>query len=393
MFVPTQPTVRLRWLGRRTPNLPSWFADDRWVPGGRTELYAYGRTGLYAFLETLDRTDGTVLLPAYVPESAVWPFRKAGFDVRYYPVSETLSYPFEEVAERIRDVRPDAVLFVHYLGFADPNFRRLVAVAREAGATVIEDCSRGAFSRDADGRLLGSTGDAAMYSLHKTLPAPHGGLLVTRGKAPTPPRDRLSESSELATLAAMAAIDSADARPFVRSLNGNDAYRSFEYHYSRLPTPPDAAWPPKMPGRLSKIGLSKTVPKAVQNARRDTYERLRTRLADVDELTVLTPEAHDGACPYGVAVRVPGGHERREKLYVSLRKQGLPVTRYVWPLKEGKRVLESYPETNVLRTSSLVFPTHQQMPERTVSYLASAIESGLVSPSQSRSGRNTAGTR
>lgn len=380
MFVPTQPTVRLRWLGRRTPDLPSWFADARWVPEGRKELYAYARTGLYAFLETLDSADETVLLPAYVPESAVWPFRKAGFDVRYYPVSESLSYPAEEVAARIREVRPDVVLFVHYLGFADPNFRELLDVAREAGATVIEDCSRGAFSRDAEGRPLGSAGDAAIFSLHKTLPAPHGGLLVTRGDAPTPPAGRLSERSDLATLAATTAIDSVDARPFVRSLNGNDAYRSFDYHYSRLPDQPDAAWPPKMPGRLSKIGLSKTAPAEVRRARRDRYERLRTRLAAVDELTVLTPEAHDGVCPYGVAVRLPGGHERREKLYLSLREQGLPVTRYIWPLEEGRRVLEAHPETNVLRTSSLVFPTHQQMPERTVSRLASAVESGLVSP-------------
>lgn len=390
MFVPTEPTVRLRWLDGRDPGLPSWFADDEWVPTGRRELYAYGRTGVYAFLESLDAGDGTALVPAYVPESAVWPFRKAGMTVEYYPVSESLSYPFDAVADRIRTVRPDVVLFVHYLGFADPNFRRLVGVAREEGATVIEDCSRGAFGRDADGRLLGSTGDAALYSLHKTLPAPNGGLLVTRDAAPVPAREQVSELSDLLTLAATTAVDGVDARPFVRSLNGNDAYHSFEYYYAKVPDPPAAAWPPKLPGWVSNVGFSRTSPREVQRTRRDLYERLRVRLEDVAEMTVLTPEAHEGACPYGVAVRLPGGHERRETLYRSLRKRGLPVTRYIWPLEEGTRVLEAYSTTSVLRTSTLVFPVHHQMPDGAVDCLVSAIESELSPVSRSNVGLSAA---
>ncbi|MFC6823393.1 DegT/DnrJ/EryC1/StrS family aminotransferase [Halopelagius fulvigenes] len=377
MFVPTEPTVRLRWLDGRDPGLPPWFADDEWIPQGRKELYAYGRTGVYAFLENLDLNDGAALVPAYVPESAVWPFRKAGLDIEYYPISESLSYPFDEVSDRIREVRPEVVLFTHYLGFADPNFRRLVDVAREEGATVIEDCSRAAFSRDADGRLLGSTGDAALYSLHKTLPAPNGGLLVTRGTAPVPPVEQVSETSDLLTLAATTLIDSVDARPFVRSLNGNGSYHSFEYHYDRISDPPAGAWPPKLPGWISNVGFSHTSPREVQRTRRDLYERLRTRLESIEELTVLTPEAHEGACPYGVAVRLPGGHKRRETLYQALRKRGLPVTRYIWPLEEGKRVLEAYSATSVLRTSTLVFPVHHQMPDGTVDCLVSAIESEL----------------
>lgn len=391
MFIATKPTLRLRWLGRRPSHFPGWFADDEWVPAGRKELYAYGRTGLYAYLDCLDETDATVLVPAYIPESAAWPFREAGYDVRYYPISETLSYPAGDVAARIREVRPDVVLFVHYLGFADPNFRRLVDVARDVGAAVIEDCSRGVFSRDADGRLLGSTGDAALYSLHKTLPAPHGGLLVTESDEPTPPVNRLTEVSDAVTLTAMAAVDRYDARPVVRSLNGNSTYHSFEYYYGQRCDPPSEAWPPTFPGVLSRTGLARTSPAAVQRSRRERYDAFRARLASFDELTPLTPEAHDGASPYGVAVRLTGGHERRERLYHALRRRGLPVERYIWPLEEGRDILEEFPESYALRSSTLVFPTHQQIPDGTADRLASALASELGSLARSESGNRTAG--
>jgi len=84
---------------------------------------------------------GTVLLPAYVPGGLVTTFLTAGFDVRYYPVESDLSIDPGRFRERLDTVGPAAVVFIHYLGFADENYPTLHTAASNRDSFIIEDCS------------------------------------------------------------------------------------------------------------------------------------------------------------------------------------------------------------------------------------------------------------
>ena len=77
------------------------------------------------------------------------------------------------------------------------------------------------------------------------------------------------------------------------------------------------------PGWVSRKGLNRHDPAMVQTARLQRYRNLRGRL--VDEVTVVTPQAVDGAAPYGVGVLAPDV-ERRNDAYVQLRSRGRHIT-------------------------------------------------------------------
>lgn len=323
--------------------------------------------------------NGTVLLPAYTALSAVQAFRVYGLNVEYFSVSEDLTLPVRELSDRIAEVDPDLFMIHHYFSFPDPNYREIVDLARDTGATIIEDCARALFNRDEDGRLLGSTGDVAIFSLRKVLPIPHGGLVVS------PVVDSfsspISTSSEYrgglasAAIAAQRFLDApvakrAGVQTLVRRLNGHS-----ETNDPSL----DHDWAGTSPGRLSRLGLAHCDPDTIATERRDRYRALRGSLATLDGFEILTPHAHSESSPFGVALRIDGGKHVRDHVYDTLMERGLPAEVLQWPMPPALDPGPEFPGAASLRDSILVLPTHQQLPERAIPLIPEAIADALAS--------------
>lgn len=363
---PGSPQFRLRWLASRSSGPAAWLDEEEWIPSGPHTLYDRAKIGLRESLAASGR-DGVVLLPAYVPGGVVWAVLQAGLDVRYYPVNADLSLPVEAVTERIERVDPAAVCFVHYFGFVDDAYDELRATARQRDAIVVEDCARGTFGRDRTGRLLGSTGDVALFCLHKTLPVPNGGLTIARHASLPAPERRRAERGRIPRLAALWATRLARIPV--------DPYPTVE----RSPGTTDAtdAPPPgrKAPGPLTERGLQRVRPAAVQSARREHYRTLRGRLDADPSLEVVTPPVYDGAAPYGVAA-VARTAAHRQRLLRALRRAGLPCDVLTWPPVHHQEEPTSYPGAEILRDRLVVFPTHQQLGSRAVAEVADVV-SGL----------------
>jgi len=368
------PRFRLRWLfGRGSGggdgsaedhgDIPKPLDDEKWVPPGDRVLYDRVKHGLSATLRATAR-DGTVLLPAYVPGGVTWAVLDAGFEVRYYPVNADLSLPVEAVAERIDEIDPAAVLFVHYFGFVDERFDEVASLARESDALIIEDCARGLFSRDDDGRLLGSTGDVALFCLHKTLRVPNGGLIIARHtRIPRPDRRR----NELGAIPRVAALSI--ARRAGVALNSNPTIeRAIEADIESV-APRNAG---QAPGSLTNRGLNRCQPEAVQSARHDRYQTLRSLLVDDSSLQIVTPAAPDGASPYGVAALAPDPGSRQH-LVRALRRRGFPCEVFTWPAVYRHVESQSSSGAETLRNRLLVCPTHQGFRNGIVERMASMI--------------------
>ena len=383
MHVPVEPRFRPSWLGHRTPPLPAWLDDERLLPEGDRRVHARARTGLYAALERREFGRGaTALLPAFVSCAVADACRAAGLSVATYPVERDLSVAPERVVERIETVEPAVVAFNHYFGFPDPAFDHLASVARSAGAVVVEDCARGLFGRFRDGRPLGSTGDIAIFSLRKVLPVPNGGLVVADDLGPrADPTGRVREWREAVESVAVAATRVLDPPVDPWALAGEAAELG---RRARAISPAARDWSGSRPGRLTRIGLARTDPRRAVAIRQERYRHLRRRLADLEGVTVLTPPAHAGACPYGVAIRFSGGQRVRDRAFARLRWRGVPAQVLQWP-SDGDR---SAPDDGAvdLRESSLVVGTHQQVPERA---LVVAVEEIAAAVEQFRRGRHS----
>ncbi|WP_255198795.1 DegT/DnrJ/EryC1/StrS family aminotransferase [Halorarius litoreus] len=373
--VSAAPQFNPLWYRFGEPSAPAWLDDDAWVPPGERMLYSYARTGLYAVLDQLDR--GVALVPDYLPRGVMHVFHRLGFDVAYYPVGHDLRLDPAVVRERLADTEPVVAMFVHYLGFADPAFDDLARAATEAGAFVIEDAPRGLFARDQQGKLLGSTGDVAVFSPHKCLPVPNGGLVVSK-TLPLPPTERTrAEGKDLLTSVAKTGMQ-------VVGWPGGDSpdppqFRVIDYTQNPESLPlADGVWPPAAPGRLSQLALERCDPSVYQAERLARYAAFHERLSRIDGIEVTTPAPYEGACPYGVHVYVPGGEAECTAVFTALRERGLAVERFPWPIGVPEADLAAFPDAEPLRLATLVFPTHTQVPAGTVAAVAETIEATLV---------------
>ena len=128
-----------------------------------------------------------MLLPELICREVLASVYLAGGTVAFYPVSQDLSpsCTADDMAEA------KAIVAVNYFGFPQDLvvFRRY---CQRTGAALIEDNAHGLFSRDTHGELLGSRGDAGVFSFRKTIAVPDGGALVlTDGR--TQQTEHLSE--------------------------------------------------------------------------------------------------------------------------------------------------------------------------------------------------------
>ena len=364
----THPRFQLRWLLAGRQRYPDWLDDETWIPPGDRTLFARAKQGLYAALTAYDsESEGVVLLPAYAPGGVVWAALYAGYDVRYYPVNEDLSLPTAAVAAQIESHDPAAIVFIHYFGFVDEHFRDLAAIASDVDALVIEDCARGLFSRDPHGQLLGSTGDVALYCLHKTLPVPNGGLVVSdRLSIPEPDVSR-PEWRRIPQLAALSVARVGhvpiDHTPTVR--------RAMNRGVSSV-SPPERS---SRPGGLTLRALSQCRPERVQSAREGRYRALETLLSKRPSLTVVSPPVHCGASPYGVAALAPSSAARSRHLR-ALRSRGLPCEVLTWPPVHEHERVSTFAGAETLRERLLVIPTHQQLDPGAIGRMASIVASG-----------------
>jgi dTDP-4-amino-4,6-dideoxygalactose transaminase len=361
--IPNQPRFHLRWLLDRSTPTEEWLDNPEWVPQGQKAVYRTVKEGFKQVLQRLDR-EGVILLPAYVPGGLVETVLAAGFDVRYYPVEPDLSLDPEAVTDRLEALSPAAIVFIHYVGFADEHYPMLRDVAAESGTLVIEDCARGLFSHDSDGTLLGTTGDIALFSLYKTLPAPNGGLITSRvGPVPEPTVDH-AEWQELVETTAEALLNRFGIKGQQRT----------ETVVDDMPTYREAVQPNEechTPGWVSKRAFSHVDPAAVQSARNERYCALRERLVDAG-VPVVTPPAPTAAAPYGVGVLLSSERERTQ-LLSTLHEKHLPHEVLTWPPVHRIAKLKSFEGGMALRRRLVVFPTHQQVPHAVLSRLAEIV--------------------
>ncbi len=141
--------------------------------------FAFGRHALVAALRVagVSRRD-VVLLPGFICREVLSVVHALAARVEYYPVNEKLELACDQSSLPVAK----AIVAVDYFGFAQ-NLAPFTQYCARSGAVLIEDNAHGLFSRDGDGRVLGTRGDLGIFSLRKTLAAPNGAAVVVNNTA------------------------------------------------------------------------------------------------------------------------------------------------------------------------------------------------------------------
>lgn len=148
-----------------------WVRDSQraaWFSGGSAALRWIARH------HSSGGTGPAVWLPDYFCNGATQAMRAAGARPVFYPIGADLNPDWTALAEMAaRMGAPDLFVLVHYFGHA-ANGNKARAFCDECGAGLIEDAAHVLVPTGG----IGAHGDYVIYSPHKVLPIPDGGLLL-----------------------------------------------------------------------------------------------------------------------------------------------------------------------------------------------------------------------
>ncbi len=146
--------------------------------GGSSYLYANASNAMKDVLMYIARRKNiaspNIILPAYLPAKLYRTALAAGYEVKFYEVFDKCVFDVREV-ERLIDDKTAVVFHVHYFGFPY-CLREMRELTQSRNILLIEDCALSVGARH-EGKLLGTYGDFAVFSMRKMFLYSEGGLL------------------------------------------------------------------------------------------------------------------------------------------------------------------------------------------------------------------------
>jgi dTDP-4-amino-4,6-dideoxygalactose transaminase len=332
----------------------------------------FARNGVYQIARQFGLQGQEVLFPAYCHGVELEALLAAGARPRFYPVRAGMQVVAEEVAALIGP-KTRAIYLTHYVGFPGPVVK-LKRICAERGLWLIEDCALALLSRLGE-RPLGSFGDAALFCLYKTVPAPNGGaVILTGGEAlPSPVGSPPSLAALVSQTAASLLLNfemrgGAVACALRRAVFvlGKAAFRTARTR--RVATGTQHFDPAHAGLAMSDFSLAVIAAqdfKLIVELRRHNYRYL------LDQLGELTPpvfaELPAGVCPLFYPLQV--GDKRA--VMARLRECGVETIDF-WSTSHPVIPLGDFPEVNRLRQTVIWLPCHQDLDGAAIERLAAA---------------------
>ena len=287
---------------------------------------ATGRSALLHLVQCLPSSCAkTVLLPAYVAEGVIQPFRASGFKIVFYRLQPDLHPDVDDVAALLQQAGAQAVMvLIHYFGFSARS-EALSSVLSRHDAIVVDDLAHAPFTV-VDGSLLGEGADLVLYSLNKFLPVVDGAILLSRradidvaideAALPELPngaqaayRDHLQAAAELA-----ACNDPAQARQALQVLQVLGA--TYERYYAVI----NGDLSPHCQSAASRQAEA-SFPYRQLIEQRQANSRILYLGLKSDAFTLVYPTLPAGVVPFCVPARVAA--ERRDEILERLFARGI----------------------------------------------------------------------
>jgi len=136
-----------------------------------------GRSALQVIADKLNLKNSKMLIPAYICDDVFYPFLKRNnISPVFLDISlETFNITVEEIKKKINPAIK-SILVSHIYGLPN-DLEKILPIAKNYNLKVIEDCAH-SLGGKYKGVYLGNFGDAALFSLYKSLPIVRGGMLV-----------------------------------------------------------------------------------------------------------------------------------------------------------------------------------------------------------------------
>jgi perosamine synthetase len=318
--------------------------------------------------------DDQALVPAYNCGTDIDPVIKTGANVRTYRIGSDLRLDLADI-QRLCTARTRLIYVIHYFGWPQ-ELAELRQFCDSAGIMLLEDCALAMFSRGSEG-YVGHLGDAAVFSLPKTLAVPDGGILLLKRDLHERPDRAPSAARVLRKLLPLG------KRFVLRSTESMGCYRLFNRRGERNADATDGNVPqrrlrPDIPAtyyydsattdwRMSRItrGLVKSVdPDWIVSRRRHNYQRLFGLIEGLPGLQPVFRGLPTGVCPIGLPILV----EDRARWARLLSARHIDVYAW-WSGYHSGIAWDLFPEACRLKDHVLLLPVHQQLDDGHMDYI------------------------
>jgi perosamine synthetase len=146
--------------------------------------FPYGRSALWAFLQALEIHDAEVVMPAYTCSVVAHAITLSGNQPRFVDISLTDYNMNLDLLPAAINEKTRAIVATHIFGYP-LDIDRVESIVAEAEANyghkiwLIQDCAH-SFGASWNGRLVGTSGDVALYALNisKMITSIFGGVLT-----------------------------------------------------------------------------------------------------------------------------------------------------------------------------------------------------------------------
>lgn len=281
-----------------------WHFEEL-VEGGPVNCFAFGRHAMVeAFRLCGVGQDDKVLLPAYICRDVLASLHAVGATPLFYPVGMDLQAGFDP--DSIPPAK--AVLAVNYFGFPQ-HLDIFERYCKRVGAFLIEDNAHGMFSRDEEGRLLGTRSDMGVFSLRKTIPLPNGAALVVNhpdlnDKLPEQERFEASRADILfnmkqAVRRLIGLLGIWSARVVFTALKTRRRVMTGSYRPLPDPSGETILPAPSKCTPLIRNGITTAHPELESERRRKLYLFLHEWIGGHGKCTPVFEDLPDGVVPYG----------------------------------------------------------------------------------------------
>jgi len=147
-------------------------------------FFKNARTGFFYFLDKLNFEENEIiLLPSYIgwspyEGSGVFdPVSESKLPFEFYKLNDKLHIDMVHLKKILNTYNVKVFVIIHYFGYIDPNYLKIIELVREKGSLILEDQAHSMYTD----LIFGSTGrkgDVSIFSLKKMLPINFGGALI-----------------------------------------------------------------------------------------------------------------------------------------------------------------------------------------------------------------------